>query len=333
MIFSIMKKDIADKLQYLMNVIPSRSNMMVLSNFMLDADSETNIVTITATDLNITTIIKIEANVVESGKILVSARQLSEIIGSLPEKIINFSIREDAFVIECANSNFTINFLEASLFPEIAFIENLNEYIINAQYFKKLIQNTAFCVASESIQSICNGIYLKIEDNLITMAGTDTKRIGEAKLTTNFTVEEPYEIVLPPRALNFIEKNIHNDSEDIIVKFDHRKISFYLKNILLISNKYEGKFPNYVVAFKQQPETELKIDKNALKDAIRRVSLLSEDEDKLIRIFIKHNEVMVETLVSDRGNAKELITDVVYDGEDSIFCLNSRLLSGFVGAI
>jgi DNA polymerase-3 subunit beta len=165
------------------------------------------------------------------------------------------------------------------------------------------------------------------------MAATDTKRIGEAKLNAEFNCEAPYEIVLPPRALTFIEKSISADTDEIFIKFDERRISFNLKNILLISNKFEGKFPTYTVAFKNLPETQLIIDKNSVKDAIRRVALLSEDDDKLIKVKLSESNIIVESLISEGGAAKEVITGFSYDGEDVIFCLNSKLLSSIVNAI
>ena len=333
MLFSVNKKDIADKLQHLMNLIPSKSNMMVLANFRIDADNESNVITITTTDLNVTTLVKISANVVENGSMLVSAKHLSEIINALPDSLVNFSVKDENLIIECANSKFSIGILDSALFPEIAFIENENEFILNAQYFKKMVQNTTFCAATEAIHSICNGVYFRIEDNLMTMAATDTKRIGEVKLKTEFTNDEPYEIVISPRALNFLEKNINPDVDEITVKYDERRISFFLKNILLISNKYEGKFPTYTVAFRNYPEPFLMLDKNALRDAIRRVSLLSEDDDKLVKISLKESELKVESYISERGNAKEEISNFKYNGEEIIFVINSKLLSSLVNAI
>ena len=333
MIFSVSKKEIADKLQHLINMIPSKASMMILSHFRIDADSESNLVTIIATDLNITAIVKITANVVANGTLLVSAKHLSDIINALPDTLINFSQNDDHLVIECVNSSFSISVIESSLFPEISFIEDEKECTFNAQKFKKIVQNTTFCAATEGTQSICNGVYFKIEENLITIAATDTKRIGESKLRANFSINEPYEIVLPPKALNFIEKNITSDIDEITIKYDERRVSFYLKNIMLISNKFEGKYPHYVVGFRHLPEAGLLIDKNTIRDAIKRVSLLSEDNYKLIKIVIQNEELIIESVVSERGNAKEYITGFKYDGPDITFCINSRLLSSIIGVI
>ena len=333
MVFSVNKKDVSERLQSLISITPSKSTMMVLSNFKIQADSETNLITVTATDLNITTIVKIPANVLENGSILVSAKHLSDIINALPETQINFSLKDDHLIIECGNSNFTISYIEASLFPEIAFINNDQEFTFAAESFKKLIQNSTFCAASDANQTICNGVYFRLEDKLATMAATDTKRIGEAKLTSDFTIESPYEIILPTRALNFLEKNLSNDIDDIIVKFDEHRISFQIKSTLLISNRYEGKYPSYSVAFRNLPTTTLMVDKSAFRDAVRRVSLLSEDDDKLIKISLTSSEIKIESLISERGNAKEVITEFNYDGEEVFYCLNARLLQSIVSVI
>ena len=333
MIFSINKKDISEKLQYLMGIVPSKSTMMVLANFKLEADKESNTLTIVATDLNITTIMKISANVIENGTLLVSAKHLSDIINSLPDTVINFSVKEDHLIIECENSNFTINYIESSLFPEINVINTTTQYKVEAENFKKLIQNTLFCASTDVAQAICNGVFLRLEQDLLTMAATDTKRIGEAKCKAEINLETPYEIVLPPRALTFIEKNINNDSESIIIKFNEHQISFSLQGILLISNRYEGRYPSYTVAFRNPTNYLLMVDKSKMKDAVRRVSLLSEDDDKLIKIALNNTEVRIESIISERGNAKESISGFSYDGPECFFCLNAKFLTSFLNAI
>ena len=333
MIFSITKKDISDKLQHIYGVIQSKSIMVVLANFKIDADNESNMLTITASDLNITSIIKIPANVVEKGSILVDAKKLCDITSSMPDALINFQTKENQLVIECEKSNIKLSYIESSNFPEINTVGTGNEYVVDAENFKKLIQNTVFCTSSEASQTIVNGVFLKIEDKLITMAATDTKRIGEAKCHTESSFESAYQIVLPTRALNLLEKAISAEAENIVIKCNDNQISFAMENILYISNKFEGKYPDYTVVFKNQPNYNLVIDKNKLKDAVRRVSLLSEDDDKLVKISLGGNEVIIESIISERGNAKESISSFTYDGPECFFCLNSKFLSGFLNVI
>jgi DNA polymerase-3 subunit beta len=333
MIFSINKKDIADKLSSLITIIPSKSALMVLGNFRIDADSEANLLTIVATDLHITTIVKVPANVVEGGSLLVPANKLSEIVNSMPDAVINCQVKDNHFILECEKTKVNLSYMEASLFPEVNVINTENEYTVDAESFKKLIQNSVFCSSSDSMHTICNGIFMRIEDKLLTMAATDTKRIGEAKAKCDFSIDIPYEIVLPKASLDFLNKIINNDVETITIKFDENRISFALANTLLVTNKFEGRYPTYTVAFRNEPNFKLVIDKNKLKDAVRRVSLLSEDDDKLIKLNLSQEEVLVESIISERGNARESISGFSYDGPDCFFCLNAKFLTGFMNVI
>jgi DNA polymerase-3 subunit beta len=333
MVFSVNKKDMSDKLSSLMSIIPSKSNMMVLANFRIEADTTTNTITVVATDLNITTIIKIDANVVEAGSLLISAKHLSDIISSLPDALINFSTNDDQLVIECEKTSFSINYVDSSLYPEIMTLDKETEFLVDAESFKKLIQNSIFCASTDVAHTICNGVYLRMENQLLTLAATDTKRIGEAKCRSDFAIETPFEIVLPTKALQFIEKIINPETENLAIKFDQHRIAFYLGNTTLISNKYDGRYPTYTVAFKNQPNYTLVVDKVTLKDAVRRVSLLSEDDDKLVKISLSNAEVKVESVISERGNAKGLIDKFTYDGPECFFCLNARFLTSFLNVI
>jgi len=341
--FSVHKKDIHEKLQFLIGLVPSKANMMVLSNFKLKTEKCDNKLIIIGTDLNITTIVKLTANVLDDCEFLVNARNLADIINSLPDASINFTLNEESLNIECGTSSFSMNCVDVSLFPEIAIIDSEQEYKCDSENFKKMINNTVFATSSDPNQTIISGVYCKIEDSLITFAATDTKRISESKLKTNFIINEPYEIVIPPRALTFLEKNINAIAKEmknldsglpeIVLKYDTRRISFQLNDVILISNRYEGRFPTYSVAFRHQPNSTLILDKARLRDAINRASLFFEDEDRLIKITLSNSEIVVESHLFDGRVAKDSINEFTYDGPDTIYCFNSKLFIGILGAL
>jgi len=335
--FSLNKKDIIEIIQHLIGVIPAKSSMLTLSNFKIEVEKEATEITITASDLNITTIVKIpkaEDTTIEAGSILIHAKKFTEIISALPDKQINFSLRDDYLTIECGDSSFEINYSDTELFPEICNLDTQVEYRFNAGSFKKLISNTAFCTSSDSAYNTLTGVNFNFQGNLLTMAASDTKRIAEAKLVTDYTNVPQYEIILPLRALSFIEKNIKSETDEVIIKYDEHRISFYLKGgIQLISNKYSGKFPNYTLPFQKIPESSLVINRNIFRDAVKRVSLLSEDDDNCVVLFLNNKEIKIESSSSEKGNAKEIIKYFEYDGPETFYSLNSRLLISIINII
>ncbi len=331
--FSLNKKDISEILQHLQIIPPQKSNVVAVSNLKLDVDAETNSIKLTATDFNITAIVTIPSNVIESGTILVNAKQFSDIVNSLPLASINFSLRDDHLFIECEKAKFTISYIESKYFPEDAFIDSETALVINAKNFKKMINFTSFCVATESPQPALTGIYLKFSKSSLTVTATDSKRVSETILNTNFDIETDHEVVLPTKALSFVEKNITDSINEVIFKYDSKRISFHFGNMILISNKFESKYPNYTPAFKVIPTNFLTIDKASLKDALRRVSLFSDDSDNLVRISLNDSLLIIESLISEKGNAKESLSDFAYSGPEVSFGINVKFLLSFVQVI
>jgi len=333
--FTVAKKDIAERLQSLIGIIPTRANMMILSNFVLEANKETGLLTFTATDLNIMARIEVAATVEEGGSLLVSAKHISDIIRDFPDSDIHFNTSDDHLFVKCGNFNFQISYTDPALFPVTNKINSESEFNIAASQFKKIIANSLFCISSDTSNpmSICTGAYVKIEDHLLTVAATDTRRIAEVKCKTDFTLDIPYEVVIPPKALQYIDKSITNETEFVTIKYDEHRVSFNLPGIELITNKYDGRFPTYTVAFKNPPNYTLILDKNVLKNAINCVAHLSEDDDRLIKITLERSAVKVESIISEQGTGKGVIEEFNYDGPECFFALNSRYILSFINVI
>jgi len=88
--FSIERQDLLSNIQYLYNIVPSKNTMPILTNYLIQADEQNNILRVTATDLEITVVVEFEANIIDGGKATVSARNLNEIIGNLPDTTADF---------------------------------------------------------------------------------------------------------------------------------------------------------------------------------------------------------------------------------------------------
>jgi len=88
--FSIEKIDLQAHIQDLYNIVPSKNTMPILTNYLIEADEQSNIIKFTATDLEITVIVEFEANIAEGGKVAISAKNLNDIFNSLPGSIVKY---------------------------------------------------------------------------------------------------------------------------------------------------------------------------------------------------------------------------------------------------
>ena len=52
-----------------------------------------------------------------------------------------------------------------------------------------------------------------------------------------------------------------------------------------------------------------------------------------IKMSLTSNEIKIESLISERGNAKEVISGFTYDGPEDSYGLNSKFLMSILNAI
>ena len=157
------------------------------------------------------------ANVLESGKIAVSARNFNEIINSLPGSIIHFIVDEEILKIHCEQSRFNLLCAESSQFPLIPQRDLSNILEIDAEMFKKMVKNTSFAVSSESNRPIFTGILWKLFPEEQLMIATDGKKMAEFTYKKNIIIQQEIEQIVPTKGLLFLDKVINDNIEKVAV--------------------------------------------------------------------------------------------------------------------
>ena len=310
--FSISKKSFGHYVQYLTQIVPQKSTMQITSSILLECNADTNKVTIVTTDLNITAIVTVNANVIESGSICIPSKNFSDIIQALPDSMIQFEIVNDKLKVICEKSNFNLNFIDSSLFPIVPEYESGTKISFDRKVFATLVNNTSFATGVDAANPMYSGIYCNISSTEQIMAATDSKRIAEAKYISEMDIEEPIEFVIPVKSLIFLEKFFANDDSEITMIDDATKVVLQYKNVVIISNKYAGKYPIYTVVFKKEHEHTLMLDKTLLRDATRRVALLNTDEERsIVKLSINKDEVTLEAISSEFGAGREVIDSFI----------------------
>ncbi len=332
--FSINKRDFVNYVSHTNMIISNKATMQIITNILLEADSVTNTIKLTATDLNITVVLTINANVLEDGKICISAKSFADIIQALPEAVIHFVTVDDKLKINCEQSSFNLNYVDHSLFPLVPEVDRSKAVKFDCNLFKKMINNTTFAAGSEGSSQIYAGIYWNISAKEQIMAATDSKRIAEVKTFFDIDMENPIEVVVPSKPMLFIEKYLNENTSEIDLIFEDNRVVYLYENIVVMSNKYEGKYPIYSVVFRNEHKHQVIINKTVFRDAIRRVSLLATNDDaNIIKFDINQYDLVIEAINSELGNAKDVLSEFSYDGDPIVFGLNSKFIQSFLSVI
>ncbi len=324
--FSIEKVDLQANIQHLFNIVPSKNTMPILTNYLIEADAEKNRLKFTTTDLEITVIVEFEANISEGGKIAVSAKNMNEIINTIPDSMVHFILEEENLRIICKNAKYNLLCAESSQFPLIPQKDTSNVIELDAQMFKKMIDNTHFAVATEINRPMFTGLYWKMDADQQLMVATDGKKIAEFKLNNQIDIPESIDQIIPTKGLLFLDKIITNDISKMSVLIESNRVMVIYSNYTLFTHIIEGRFPDYTKAIPQNNTNVLKIGKNLLKSAIKRVSLMASEETFKIKLEISSEKFEIRSAKREEGKAYEIIEDFKYDGEPLSIAFNFRYL-------
>ena len=330
--FSIQKNDLIKHIQHLYNIIPGKNAMLILMNYIIEADEDTGNLKFVASNLELTVISEFPAKIIEGGRIAVLAKKFNDIINSFSDGQINCFTKESKFHISSRSSKFHLLMADESVFPLIPPIksEDLREF--DALSYKKMIENTAFASSTDFNKPIYTGVYWELNPQNQIMAATDGKKLSRVIYNNEMEIDEQMKFVVPSKTLQFIQKII-DEAPVIKISLSTTRLIFVYESYTVISNLINGKYPKYSRVIPEDSNNILIVDKEALLDVVRRTSLLANDVTSLIMLKVSSNEFMVSSEDEEEGDATEFITDYTYEGEEMLLPFNFRYLIAILNAI
>ena len=347
--FTIPKSRLANYLQHILQVVPSKSTLPILTNVLIEALE--NKVKISATDLDISIAASMECKVAKKGSASLPARILFDIIKELPESEIGFEASTQRVEIKIPNGTYKIASVPPDEFPKLPAVNTKKEIKINANDLVKMIKKTTFASSDDETRPALNGILWQTKGDKMQMVATDGHRLAKMAVE-NTKLKGLYDdVIIPPKVLNLIPKFIGDESQEIGIIFGENNIIFNLGDIILTSRLIEGPYPNFDQVIPSESDKKLIVSKEDLSRAVRRVSILSNTLTHQVKFGVKGNTLTLSTTNADvGGEGKELlecdfagepielgynanyIADILgkIDGEEAIFELSTSVAAGIV---
>ena len=315
------KSVIVKEISIAQEIISSRNALSILSNVLLKAENDTLV--IKATDLKVGFETRIPAVVEVSGSTTVFCDKFLGILRSLPEGEITFEqSQNERLSIKPVNKKimFELNCISSEKFPELQSISNENYFDISQEIFNNMISQTIFSISVDEARYFMNGVYMEKTENSLLMVATDGRRLSYIGIDPEIDIKDFNGIIIPPKILNLIKKlssgegnlSLAVTDKTIFVKFDNQKIS---------STLIEGQFPNFNRVIPESQDFNVILEKSAIHEALKRVSLLAEQKSKRIYLTFSEGNLNLKSEESEIGMADEDIP-CDYAGEEIRLAVN-----------
>ena len=328
--FSIDRSALLIALQHIHSVVERRNTIPILSNVLIEAKEDG--VYLTSTDMDITVIEKVdlgESEVTQLGTTTTSAQMLYDIVRKLPDNIkVEFlSEKNDRLGIKASSSSFALNCLPSEDFPSIAQEDFKHSFNIDSSDLVRLIDKSSFAMSLEETRYYLNGIYLHAikEDNVDKMrtVATDGHRLSRVDINLPQGAEGIPGVIIPRKTILEIRKILEDHTGNVSLSISETKIKLSFNNVVLTSKLLDGTFPDYSRVIPEHNDKLVTISNQSISEAVDRVSTVSTDKTRAIKINIKKGSVVISATNPDKGSASEHL-DVVYNGDEVEIGFNSK---------
>lgn len=320
------RSEFLNELVPMLGIVERRTTIPVLSHILLRTGEQC--VHLAATDLDVSLTSLCDAEVQEEGAIAIQARKLVEIIrASVGDEVILRIDQEGFLTISVGRSLFKIRGLPHEDFPTLPSIEDEKPVRIPFENFRNMIGKVFFAVSSEESRFQLSGALMEIHEGALCLVATDGHRLAlvESKVEG---LTESEGVLVPRKALQELQR-FEGDGMDFRQTEHH--LSFTVGRRQLICRILEGTFPDYErVIAKDNPEHVI-VERSNLAEAVHRVSLLTGDRTRAIKMELQPEQLIFSSKNPDLGEAREEVA-CEYDGEGLNLGVNPDYLADFLTA-
>jgi DNA polymerase-3 subunit beta len=311
--FNLPKSRLSGYLQSVLQVVPAKSTLPILSNVLFEAlDGKLKI---SATDLEVSITATFDCNVTKKGVSVLPARILFDIIKELPESELTFDGTSSRVEIKVPNGSYKIACASVDDFPKLPVANTKKQIKIDGAELVQMIKRTTFACSYDETRPALNGVFWSTKGDSMVMVATDGHRLAKVEKENKKLKGVSDDIIIPPKVLNIIPKFIDESNGEIGIIFGENNIIFNLGDIILTSRLIEGPYPNYEQVIPSDSQKKLTISRNDLGGAVRRVSILSNSLTHQVKFAAKNNTLSISTTNADVGGEGKEAIPCEYSGD------------------
>ena len=337
------QSDLSTNLSLVSRAVPSRPTHPVLANVLLQADAQTNQVSLTAFDLSLGIRTSFNAEVLEGGAIALPAKLLVDITSRLQEGEVTLD-DESALDSETAtgeglivtltpkSGHYQVRAMGAEEFPELPIIENAEPIQLTTAALIEGLRGSLFATSGDETKQVLTGVHLTVKQDTLEFAATDGHRLAVVETTNERPLDnsDQLEVTVPARALRELQRMLgHNAASDqaIALYLDQGQVVFAWQNQRLTSRTLDGQYPAYRQLIPRQFERQLTIERKQLISTLERIAVLADQKNNIVKVSINSaaQEITLSCEAQDVGSGRESIPAQI-SGEDIEIAFNIKYL-------
>ena len=320
--FTIKKELLLEALSKVSKAISTKNLIPVLAGVKFELKKKKLTLTASDNDITIQTIIdssnEEEFKIENEGSIIIQGKYILDIVRKLPDQFINIEVIDELkILIYTENSEFNLNGISESEYPNVGLEESKKKVDIKVGTLKSIVYQTAFASSNEESKPVLTGINFNIAGDILECNSTDSYRLARKVIKLDKSSEENYNIVIPSHNILEFTKILGDDEEIVELHIFSNKILFKTGNLKFESRLINGTYPNTSNLLPDDSFLVVSTNLNAFYNVIDRVSILTSDKEKnIVTLETQGNTLILKSSSVEIGRVEEKMTVNKSNNED-----------------
>ncbi len=312
--FSVERDVLTDAVAWAARSLPVRPSVPVLAGLLIETDDSGDGLVLSTFDYETSARASIPASVQDEGKALVSGRLLADICRSLPNKPVHMAIDGAKVVLTCGQAKFTLQTMPVDEYPTLPTMPE-STGTVSSDLFAQAVAQAVTAAGLDDMLPVLTGVRIEIVGSDISLLATDRFRLSlrELEWSPGSTDAEANALV-PARVLADTAKSLTSGSTvtialsgtgsgEGIIGFEGEVAGGFRRTTTRL---LDGEFPRVRTLFPAEHKTTARVERAALIEAVKRVSLVAE-RNTAVQLMFDDNGLTLDAGHGDEAVATERI--------------------------
>jgi DNA polymerase-3 subunit beta len=298
------KENLLNGINIVQKAVSTKTTLPILEGILLNADDK---FMLTGNDLEIGIECYVEADIRDTGSIVINSKIFGDIVRRLPDSEVLIEVKENNLVVvECENSHFEIKGINPSGYPALPKVDKDNVLTLSQNDLKDMIRQTVFAVGTDENRPVLTGSLIEVKENELVVVSIDGFRLALRRKRIESDIGD-FTVIVPGKTLNEISKILQTSSDEVLIYNSNNQIVFDTQSWRIVSRLIEGKFLNYNSLLNKEFETKVIVNIKEFQASLERASLISmNDKNSPVKLFINNDKIII-TSNAELGAVREEI--------------------------
>lgn len=340
---TVAKKDLLKIVARMQGVVERKSTMPVLANVLLAADG-TNGLRLAATDLYLSLLGRIQADVSKPGSVAVSAKDLFERVKMMPDGPVVISSQDNATTTLKAQGSarrYTLRGMPGDDFPPLPQpAEGSPTLALAVDVLSELIQKTHFSISTDETRAHLNSALFEWDGDVVRMVTTDGHRLSKVDVKVSGR-QASATMLIPLKAVQELrricdemtaEGATDGKAPELLITQSGSSAFFQGAGMTFSVKLVDAQFPPYSQVIPQATDKVVRAPRIAFADALKAMSIAASERTGGVKLSLTKGSMRITSESPESGDGFDELP-VEYAGPNMSIGFNAKYFLDVLAAV